>query len=238
MSDQSGSPSSSSLDLSSGEGDWQITPHGRFLGRALEDFDLVRGKRVLELGAGLANHTIRAARRGASSIVATEIAPSLLDTAKKNFAKHCPDFGEIEYRVADWLAVDGVNDADLLLTNPPFAKSGQRNRRYFIDSLILDSHKRLAPEGELLFIQSSMADIEKTLRRLAENRWEAQVIAKEQNPFRDYYYDDAEFMAEAKRVSGGFEVKDGKEWETLYVVHAKLRPWTPPAFAHIVEDAL
>ena len=51
--------------------------------------------------------------------------------AKQNFERNCPDFPNIEYRVADWLSLDGK--FDLLITNPPFAKSGKQNRRYYIE---------------------------------------------------------------------------------------------------------
>ena len=52
----------SQMDLSEGDGVWQITPHGRFLGKALAEFNLTKGADVLELGAGMANHTILIAR--------------------------------------------------------------------------------------------------------------------------------------------------------------------------------
>ena len=39
-------------------------------------------------------------------------------------------------------------------------------------------------------------------------------------------------MEEIRRVPNGFEVRDGIHYETLYVVHARLRPWSPPATAH------
>ena len=61
------------MDLSGGEDDWTPTPHGRFLARILAEHDVVRGRDVLELGAGVGNHTILLVRQGARSVVATEI---------------------------------------------------------------------------------------------------------------------------------------------------------------------
>jgi 16S rRNA G1207 methylase RsmC len=188
-----------SMELASGEQDWQITPHGRFLGEVLAERDLVSGKEVLELGGGQGNHTIVMARQRPARLVVTEIAGELLETTRANVERNVEAAGMVEYRVADWLDTEGP--FDVVVTNPPFAKSGKQNRRYFIDSLILDAHKRLKPEGELVFVQSSMADVAKTLRMLDEN---------------------------------GFEVRDGKHYETLFVVRARLRPWTPPAGAHAV----
>jgi len=87
--------------------------------------------------------------------------------------------------VADWLDVEG--DYDLVVTNPPFCKSGKRNRRYFIDELILNAHECLRPRGRLVFVQSSMADIAKSQRRLDENGFDHEIVDCCEGPFRDYY---------------------------------------------------
>ena len=76
-------------------------------------------------------------------------------------------------------------------------------------------------------------DIAMTLRRLDHNGFDARVVESTQGPFRDYYFDDATFMAEIEKVEGGFEERDGIKSETLSVIHAKLRPWSPPATAHL-----
>ena len=219
------------MDLSAGEDDWTPTPHGQWLAKMLAKYDLVGGKDVLEIGAGVANHTILIHRRGAKSIVATEITEPLLDTAKTNFDRNVEGDVAIEWRVADWLATAG--EFDMVVSNPPFCQSGQRNRRYFIDSLILDAHKRLREGGELLFVQSSMADIDKSLRRLDENGFDAREVGRTEGPFRDYYFDDPTFMEEIETVDGAYQERDGVKYETLCVIHGKLRPWAPPATAHL-----
>lgn len=223
------------MDLSSegteDDGVWKVTPHGEFLAKALAEFDLVHGADVLELGAGVANHTILLARKGAKSVVATEIHETFLESTRANFERNCPDYSTIEYRVADWLNVEGT--FDVVVTNPPFAKSGKQNRRYYIDSLILDGHKRLRPRGRLIFVQSSMADLQETQRLLDKNGYDHEVLISQQGPFRDYYFEDQTFMDEIQKVPNGFEVKDGQHYETLFVVHATLRDWSPPDGAHL-----
>lgn len=209
------------MDLDLGGDDWRPTPHGEFLAEVLAEHDLVRGKDVLELGAGSGNHTILLVRQGAARVVATEIAPQLLETTRRNVERNCPGTDCVEYRVADWLDTPG--SFDVVVTNPPFCKSGKTNRRYFIDELILNAHKRLRPRGRLIFVQSSMADIAKTQRRLDENGFDHEIIATTEGPFRDYYYEEPGFLEEARRVPGGFSMKDGKEHETLFVVSARLR---------------
>ncbi len=218
------------MDLAGSEDDWSPTPHGQLLSKTLATQDLVRDKNVLELGGGVANHTILLVRQGAKHLVTTEISESRSETTRRNVERNCERAEIVEYRVADWLQTPGT--FDVVVTNPPFAQSGKQNRRYFIDSLILDAHKRLVPGGELIFIQSSMADLAKTTRRLDENGFDAEVLAASRGPFRDYYFDDKTFMDEIQRVPDGFELVDGTHYETLSVVRATLRAFTPPQGAH------
>ncbi|MHC4959617.1 MAG: methyltransferase [Planctomycetota bacterium] len=220
-----------SMDLVADEDDWKPTPHGILMRDALvARRDLIEGRDVLELGGGVGNHTIVLARQGVRSLVTTEISESRSATTRRNVERNCPGSDNIEYRVADWLSTPG--EFDLIVTNPPFMVSGRRNRRHFIDDLILNAWKRLRPDGALMFVQSSMADLAKSQRRLAENGYESGVVAERSGPFRDYYFDDPTFMEEIEGVDNGFEMRDGTHWETLFVLHARLQPWTPPGIAH------
>ena len=218
------------MDLSAGGDDWQPTPHGRFLAEVLAEHNIVQDREVLELGAGVANHTIVFVRQGAKQLVATEITQARIDTTRENVERNCPQAANVEYRVADWLGTEG--QFDVVVTNPPFAKSGQRNRRYFIDSLILDAHKRLKPGGVLSFVQSSMADLGRTQRELERNGFRHEILGETRGAFRDYYFEDETFMREIQEVPNGFEVEDGTHYEHLYVLRAVLEPWSPPDGAH------
>ena len=218
------------MDLSATEDDWHPTPHGQLLAKTLATQDLVSDRSVLELGGGVGNHTILLVRKGAARVVTTEITESRSETTRRNVALNCERADDVEYRVADWLQTPGT--FDVVVTNPPFAVSGKQNRRYFIDSLILDAHKRLVAGGSLIFIQSSMADLGKTMRRLDENGFDADVIATSRGPFRGYYFEDETFMAEIQDVPAGFEMVDGTHYETLSVIRATLRAFAPPQGAH------
>ncbi len=220
------------MDLDARDDDWQPTPHGIFLGEVLaEHGEFVEGRDVLELGGGVGNHTIPLVRLGARRVVTTEILPDRSETTRRNVERNCPEADNVEYRVADWLDTEG--QFDVVVTNPPFAKSGKQNRRYFIDSLILDTHKRLRAGGDLVFVQSSMADIAKTKRRLKENGYSVEILGTSQGPFRDYYFEDKAFMQEMQQVEGGFEIRDGTYYETLSVVRATLTDWSPAKGAHL-----
>ena len=219
------------MDLRSGDDDWSPTPHGHWLATMLAEKDLVSGKDVLELGAGVANHTILIHRKGARSIVATEITGELIETSKVNFERNCGDGADIDFRVADWLSTPGR--FDVVVSNPPFCQSGKQNRRYFLDSLILDAHKRLRPRGELVFIQSSMADFGETERLMDRNGFDVEVVGTTSGPFRDYYFEDQRFMEEIEGVEGAYELRDGFYHEHLRVYRGRLREWAPHTNAHL-----
>ena len=211
------------MELTSEGDDWKPTPHGQWLAHVLAHHNFVEGKRVLELGAGTANHTILMLRQGPARLVATEYRQDLIDSTRKNVERNLGPDAPIEYQVADWLHLDG--EFDLVVTNPPFCKSGKQNRRYFIDALILDAHKRLVPGGELVFVQSSMANLALTGEMLDRNGWEWRVVDTTEGPFRDYYYTEPGFMDEIQAVPGLYERRGDTDYEKLHVVHAKLKPW-------------
>ncbi len=210
-------PEELTLDVPAGV--WNPTPHGVHLGNMLVTMDF-SGEHVLELGTGCGVHAILIARRGAAKMTLTELDQAPLDNARHNLEKHgCEN--PIDYVVADWTNVAG-GPYDVLVTNPPFAKSGKRYRRYFIDTLILDAHKLVRPGGRLVFIQSSMADIPRSLRLMEENGMEVQIVGETDGPFRSYYFEDPAYIREMAMVPGAYSVRDGVHHERLMAFEATL----------------
>lgn len=205
------------LDVPAGV--WNPTPHGLHFGEVLAGMDF-EGQRVLELGTGCGLHAIVLALQGAASLTLTEMARPILDNALHNLGKHGIRI-PIEIQVADWTQVSG-GPYDALVTNPPFCQSGKRYRRHFIDTLILDAHKLVRPGGRLVFVQSSMADLPRTLRLLDEHGMSVEILGETSGPFRPYYTDDPSFLAEAARVPSGYTVRDGVRFERLTALAATL----------------
>ncbi len=213
------------LEVDVPDGVWNPTPHGIHLGNMLLQLDFT-GEHVLELGTGCGIHAILLARRGAARLTLTEIDAAISDNARHNLAANAVTT-PAEYVVADWTAVPGAShggDApwDCVVTNPPFAKSGKRYRRYFIDTLILDAHKLVRPGGRLVIVQSSMADIRRSLRLMTEHGMQVRIIGETDGPFRDYYFEDEAFLREMAQVPGGYDVRDGVHYERLVVFEAVL----------------
>ena len=207
------------LDLDVPAGVWNPTPHGRLLGEALLELSF-EGKHVLELGTGCGIHAILLARRGAKRLTLTEIGTEILENARHNLLKHNVTL-PVDYHVADWTNLAGEG-YDVLVTNPPFAKSGKRYRRYFIDTLILNAHKLVRPGGQLVFVQSSMADIPRTMKAFDENGMHVEVVRETSGPFRPYYFEDPTFMAEIAALPGAYQMIDGVHHERLMVFRATL----------------
>jgi len=207
------------LHLDVPEGVWNPTPHGVQFGEILAERDF-RGEHVLELGTGCGLHAIVIARQGAARLTLTEIEQPILENARHNLAKHDVTL-PLETQVADWTHVRG-GPYDALVTNPPFCKSGKRYRRYFIDTLILDAHKLLRPGGRLIFIQSSMADVPRSVALMEECGMTVEILGESDGPFRPYYEEDPAFLAEAARVPGGYFVRDGERYERLVGLQARL----------------
>lgn len=205
------------LDVPAGV--WNPTPHGAHLGHALATALSFEGESVLELGAGCGIHTIVLARRGAAALTITEIEEPILDNALHNLKKHEVTI-PVEAHVTDWTHLGG--QFDTLVTNPPFAKSGKRYRRYFIDTLILDAHKLVRPGGRLVFIQSSMADVPRSIGLMEENGMTVRIAGETDGPFRPYYFEDPVYMKEMAAIPGAYTVREGVHHERLVVFEATL----------------
>ena len=207
------------LNLDVPAGVWNPTPNGIHLGHMLARMDF-SGQHILELGTGCGIHAIIIARQNAAKMTLTEIERPILDNARHNLAKHdvtCPT----DYVLADWTRVDG-GPFDTLVTNPPFAKSGKRYRRYFVDTLILDAHKLVRPGGRLIFVHSSMADIPRSINLMEQNGMSVRIVGETSGPFRDYYFEDPAYIKEMAAIAGCYTIQDGTHYERLIVFEATL----------------
>ena len=219
------------IELDVPEDVWNPTPHGIHLGQMLLRIDFT-GKHVLELGTGCGIHAILLAHQGAAKLTLTEIDPAINENARHNLVKNNVDL-PTEFVVADWTAVTGASHDDgapwdCVVSNPPFAKSGKWYRRYYIDTLILDAHKLVRPGGELIFVQSSMADIPRSIQLMTECGMSVTIVGETDGPFREYYFQDAAFIREMASIPGAYSIHDGVHYERLIVFRATL-PQRPQA---------
>lgn len=164
-----------------------------------DNLDARRGERVLELGTGCGLLAILAAKAGAR-VVATDINPAAFECASANAVKHGVA-DDIDFRFGDLFEPVAGERFDLVIFNPPYlpvkpneALDGPLDRaweagpdgRKVIDRFLRELPDHLTPNGRALFVQSSLADISKTIRALEMGGFQVNTL-HEKLPFEELY---------------------------------------------------
>ncbi len=150
-----------------------------------------KGERVLEFGTGCGLLAILAARAGAQ-VVATDINPAALECARANAVTHGVA-DNIDFRLGDLFEPVAGERFDLVIFNPPYlpvepdeALNGPLDRaweagpdgRVIIDRFLRELPNYLTPNGRALFVQSSLANISKTIQMLKTNGFHVNTLRK------------------------------------------------------------
>jgi len=164
-----------------------------------DNIDARKGERVLELGTGCGLLAILAAKAGAK-VVATDINQAALECAHANAVAHRVE-DCINFRLGDLFEPVTEEHFDLVIFNPPYlpvepeeALCGPLDRaweagpdgRRIIDRFLRELPNHLTPNGRVLFVQSSLANISKTLRVLETSGFKANTIHKKL-PFEELF---------------------------------------------------
>jgi release factor glutamine methyltransferase len=164
-----------------------------------DNLDVRKGERVLEFGTGCGLLAILAAKVGVQ-VVATDINPAALKCARANAVKHRVG-DRIDFRLGDLFEPVVGEHFDLVIFNPPYlpvepeeALCGPLDRaweagpdgRRIIDRFLREMPNHLTPNGRVLFVQSSLANISKTLRVLETSGFKVNTIHKKL-PFEELF---------------------------------------------------
>ena len=151
---------------------------------------------VLDAGTGCGLLAVVAAKK-AHKVVATDLNPHAVECARLNARKNGLA-GNVEVRLGDlFQPVLNTEKFDLILFNAPYLPSapddqktwierawaGGPTGRLLIDRFIVEAPLQLKRNGKMLLAQSSLADIDKTLRKLSEKRLVARIVAEKKEPF-------------------------------------------------------
>ena len=154
------------------------------------------GARVLDMGTGSGILGLLAAKE-ASEVVAVDVNPYAIRCAKQN-AKRNSIHGKMAFLQGDLFTP--INDAakfDLILFNAPYLPSekgedatwlgrawaGGTTGRQVIDQFISQAPSHLKKTGEILLMQSNLADVEATRRDFEARGMNVAVVAREDLPF-------------------------------------------------------
>jgi len=156
-----------------------------------DDLDVGQSENVLELGTGCGILAILVAKAGAK-VVATDINPAALECSRANAIVHGVE-DRIELRLGDLFDPVAGEFFDLVVFNPPYlpvprdealgtpldlAWEAGQDGRAVIDRFLREVSNHLKPNGRALFVQSSLADISRTIRALKARGFQVSIASK------------------------------------------------------------
>jgi len=161
-----------------------------------ENLGVEKGAQVLDVGTGCGILGILAAEK-AATVLAVDLNPYAIRCAKENSALNNVD-GKMAFMQADLLtAFDENARFDLILFNAPYLPAAEHeaetwigrswaggvNGRQVIDRFISQTRLHLKTAGRVLLMQSTLANVEETIRKFGENKLKARVKAERNLPF-------------------------------------------------------
>ena len=161
-----------------------------------ENLELHAGERVLDMGTGCGILGILAAK-DAQRVIALDVNPYAVHCAKENAALNNVR-GKMAFAQSDlFTCLNKKATFDLILFNAPYlpvddgeagswlgyAWAGGTTGRQVINRFISEVSEHLLPAGRVLLLQSTLANVDETLRRFADCQLTAGIVAERTLPF-------------------------------------------------------
>jgi release factor glutamine methyltransferase len=161
-----------------------------------ENLDVEKGAQVLDVGTGCGILGILAAEK-AGNVVAFDLNPSAVRCARENSALNNVR-SKMAFMQADLLtALNEKATFDLILFNAPYLPSaedeaeswigrswaGGINGRQVIDRFISEASPHLKPNSRILLMQSTLTNVEETIRKFEERNLKVSFKAERKLPF-------------------------------------------------------
>jgi methylase of polypeptide subunit release factors len=207
------------------------TPYSLFLAEHIPEMP---GRTVVDAGTGSGILGIVARLQGAACVYVLDINPEAVAVALENAARNAVQEGFIPLPAGrTMLPLPAGASIDVVLCNPaqlPQPESAQaddpfyagRDGRQMIEGVIRETPRWLSPTGGLLLIHNSLTDFPASMRLMESLGLEPRVLAERSLEFRSFI--NREWLdALGGTARGLYAVRDGRAYETLYVVEARLR---------------
>jgi len=151
---------------------------------------------VLDVGTGCGILGILAAKK-AKKVVATDINPYAVSCVQMN-ARQNGVLAKIDIRLGNLFEPIKPNEKfDVIIFNAPYlptsesekkswigkAWAGGQGGRDIIEPFVSEVPKYLKEKGRIFLVQSSLSDVDKTIRRFKESGLDAAIIAEKKFPF-------------------------------------------------------
>jgi release factor glutamine methyltransferase len=151
---------------------------------------------VLDMGTGCGILGILATKK-AKKVVATDINPHAVNCTKANAGQNGV-LAKMDIRLGNLFEPVKKNEKfDVIIFNAPYlptsesekkswigkAWAGGQSGRDIIEPFLSEAPKCLKKKGRIFLVQSSLSDIDRTIRRFKESGLDATVIAEKKFPF-------------------------------------------------------
>jgi len=162
-----------------------------------ENFDVNEGEVVLDVGTGCGIMAILAAKK-VKKVVATDINPHAVNYTRTN-ARHNGVLAKMDIRQGSLFEpIKKGEKFDAIIFNAPYlptsgdeekknwmykAWAGGRSGRDIIDPFVSEAPKYLKKKGRVFLVQSSLSDVDKTVRRFKEGGLDAKIVAEKKFSF-------------------------------------------------------
>jgi HemK-related putative methylase len=149
-----------------------------------------KGSRVLDLGTGSGLLAILASKLGAGEVVATDISPRALQTARINAMLNSVD--NVDFRLGSLYEPVRGDVFDLIISNPPMTPSknplprytwGGPDGRKVLDEVIRGAPSHLRSGGRLVIPVISLIGIGKTYRLMLSSGFKVRLLDYFVHPF-------------------------------------------------------
>ena len=197
----------------------------------------IPGQTVVDVGTGSGFLGIVARLQGAARVYVLETNAAAIPVAMENAERNGVQDGFVHLPTGRTIIPLPPGEAvDLILCNPaqlPLPEADRvhspfyagRDGRQMIEEVIRDTPGRLAPSGRLLMTHNSLADFPASVRLMESLELEPRVLAQRSLAFRPFINRD--WLDELGGTARGlYTLRDGRPYETLYVVQARPRSQT------------
>ncbi len=192
------------------------------------------GQTAVDVGTGSGILAIVARLQRAARVYILDTNPAAISVALENAGRNGVGDGLVPLATGrSMIPLPAGEPVDMVICNPaqlPLPEADRADSPFYagpdgrrmIEDLIRDTPARLSPSGRLLMTHNSLADWPASIRLMESQGLEPRVLAERMLEFRPFI--DRDWLDQLGGTTRGlYTVRDGRAYETLYVVEARLR---------------